>query len=142
MPVASDRLVVVLPDFLTMFSTAERADLLERGRRRIWPAGTALYRQGDSDTTVMIVLSGEVEVGSGDADQPPHVSGPGALLGAVSALGRRPRSATAVALTSVQAAVIPVEEFEEFLLSRRGDTAFQILRILCERFARADALPP
>ncbi|MFC4048473.1 Crp/Fnr family transcriptional regulator [Actinomadura syzygii] len=141
-PAASDRLVGVLPDFLSMFSAAERADLLRRGLRRIWPARTTLFRQDEDDTTVVIVLSGEVEVGSGADDRPPQISGPGSLLGAVSALGRRPRSATAVATTSVQGAVLPVEEFEGFLLSHRSDTAFQFLRILCERFARVDVQPP
>ncbi|WP_433227062.1 cyclic nucleotide-binding domain-containing protein [Actinomadura formosensis] len=83
----------------------------------------------------------EVEVGSGDDDQLTHVRGPGSLLGAASAIGRKPRSATANAITSAQVAVLPAEEFERFLLSQRSDIAFRLLRIFCERSTHADPQP-
>ena len=49
-------------EFMARLGQADRAALIARGRRRQWPAGASLYLEGESCTTVLIVVSGRVKV--------------------------------------------------------------------------------
>jgi CRP-like cAMP-binding protein len=76
------------------FTTAGADMILERGTVRECPAGTLFFSEGDQSTSVLLVLSGQVEVfvtrnGS-------HLvlleAGPGAIVGELAVLCGTPRS--------------------------------------------------
>lgn len=90
-----------------LYPGAEAADVaavLERGRRARFQPGTRLCREGDPGDTMFVVLEGRVQVllkdGEGN-DRQLAVVEPPALLGHVTLVDRSPRSASCVALDTV-----------------------------------------
>jgi CRP/FNR family transcriptional regulator, cyclic AMP receptor protein len=49
-------------EYLDRLDPPDRAALLDRGRRRRWPAGASLFLEGDQSGTVVFVVSGRVKV--------------------------------------------------------------------------------
>jgi CRP-like cAMP-binding protein len=96
----------------------ERAVLYGRGTVRTYRAGATLFHEGDISDWVVLVTGGRVKVSVTTADGKEVVLGvcaAGDLLGELSAIDARPRSATATALEPVDACVVPGEEFRAFL---------------------------
>jgi CRP/FNR family cyclic AMP-dependent transcriptional regulator len=126
--------------FLGALSHAEREDLAGRGRLRSFPAGAQLFRAGAGSDTVVVVLAGRVKVGSPAAPGREAVlafRGPGDLLGELSALDGRPRSATVSALEPVEALVVEARAFRAFL-QERPRLALLLLELLSRRLRDAD----
>jgi CRP-like cAMP-binding protein len=117
-------------------STAEeRADLLDEtdwSRRFSWgqistvarylrryqlAAGKALFREGDHDAFLAIVLSGQLEIHKSDlAEQSvvvARVRGRGRMVGEMSLLDGAARSATAIAAESTELLVLTKREFHQ-----------------------------
>ena len=127
-------------EFMARLGQADRAALAARGRRRQWPAGASLYLEGESCTTVLIVVSGRVKVFSLTADGEEillAVRGPGSLLGELSAVDGAPRSASVAALEPVVALVVPIAAFADYLRSH-GDAAIVLLQLVTGRLRDAD----
>ena len=99
----------VEPDeFMARLGPRDREELVRRGRQRRWPAGASLFLEGESCSTVVIVMSGRVKVFSlteHGEEIVLAVRGPGALLGELSAVDGAPRSASVSALEPVVALV-------------------------------------
>jgi CRP/FNR family cyclic AMP-dependent transcriptional regulator len=127
-------------EFMARLGAADRAALTQRGRRRQWPAGSSLFLEGESCSTVVIVLSGRVKVFSltehGD-EILLAIRGPGALLGELSAVDGAPRSASVAALEPVVALVIPIAAFVDFLRTH-GDAGIALLQLVTSRLRDAD----
>lgn len=127
-------------EFLARIDEGDRASLVERGRRRRWPAGATLFLEGDTSSTVLIVVSGRVKVFS-ITEQGEEVllavRGPGALLGELSAVDGAPRGASVATLEPVVALVVPVPAFMEFLRTH-GQAATVLLRLITSRLRDAD----
>jgi CRP-like cAMP-binding protein len=92
----------------------------ELGLVRRYRTGTALFREGDSGTSVFVIQAGRVKVTTTTADGHELVLAirrPHELVGELSCLGERTRarSATVVALSPVVARLIPGGEFVAFL---------------------------
>jgi CRP/FNR family transcriptional regulator, cyclic AMP receptor protein len=127
-------------EFMARLGRSDQAELVKRGRRRQYPAGASLYLEGESCSTVIVVLSGRVKVFSlteHGEEIVLAVRGPGALLGELSAVDGAPRSASVAALEPVMALVVPIAAFIEFLRGH-GDAAIVLLQLVTSRLRDAD----
>jgi CRP-like cAMP-binding protein len=130
----------VRTEWLAELDAPARAALAALGRPRRYDAGAALFLEGDPGGSVIIVHSGRVKVFA-TSDTGHHVllavRGPGDVLGDLSAIDGEPRSATGTALDTVEAQVIPAEQFRDFL-ARVPDAALVLLRVVIHRMRDAD----
>ena len=114
--------------------------LRSRGWRRRFARGAVLFEEGGSSEQVMIVMSGRVKISHFTADGREiilAVRGPGELLGELSAIDQEPRSATALAAEPVEALVMTVEDFQQFI-STTPRAAMVMLLGLVRRLREAD----
>ncbi|MGE3663921.1 MAG: Crp/Fnr family transcriptional regulator [Pseudonocardia sp.] len=127
-------------EYLARLDPADRALLLERGRRRRWPSGASMFLEGERSGTVVFIVSGRVKVFS-LTDEGEEillaVRGPGALLGEVSAVDGGPRSASVAALEPVEAVVLTAAVFVDFLCSHAA-AATVLLQLVVARLRDAD----
>ena len=127
-------------EFMARLSPADRAALTERSRRRQYPAGASLYLEGESCSTVVVVVAGRVKVFSLTEHGEEillAVRGPGALLGEFSAIDGGERSASVAALEPVAALVVPIAAFIEFLRTH-GDAAIALLQLVTAKVRDSD----
>jgi CRP/FNR family transcriptional regulator, cyclic AMP receptor protein len=106
--------------FWDALNEPERETLLEAGRERDFhPNDEPLCFEGDaSSTNVLIILSGWAKVTSPTPSGRQvvfAVRGPGDLVGEVSALFSRPRTATVEALDAIRALTVPASRFTTLL---------------------------
>ena len=105
-------------DFLAELPPDAAEELRSLGTRRRFPAGTVLFFEGDQAHDALVLLSGEVKVSVGSADGKEivlEVFEAGTLLGELSVLDGKPRSATVTALTQVELLSVAASSFNEFL---------------------------
>lgn len=107
---------------------------VETGEPRRYPAGAALFLEGDAPGAVFAILAGEVRITSehDGTDVVLSTSRPGQLLGEVSAIDGLPRSATATAVTDVDSVTMPAGRFNQ-LLEQHPALAIRIMRLLANR---------
>ncbi|MEU8124721.1 cyclic nucleotide-binding domain-containing protein [Spirillospora sp. NPDC049024] len=123
--------------FLAMLTTDERNDLMAGGSVRAWAAGETIFQEEDHGTSVLILLSGQVQASSMDDGSVPVVLGPGSLLGEISAINGQPRSATVRTLEPTRALVLPIEEYLAFL-QERSQIPIALMRRYLERSISID----
>ena len=126
--------------FLAALEEPERADLLDRGRRRRYRRGAVVFHEGGGSDEIVVVLAGRVKVSTVTAEGKEVVlafRGPGDLLGELSAIDGEARSATVGALEPVEAAVVAASEFRAFL-SAHPRVAILLLEMLARRLRDAD----
>src|SRR5215207_5505430 len=126
--------------FLDSLTEEEVAHLRARGVVRRFPRGTALFQERQVSDRVMLLTEGRVKIASISQDGRESVlafRGPGEVLGELSAIDGRPRSAGVTAVDSVQALVIPSADFRAFL-ERSPAAALWILTRLVTRLREAD----
>ncbi|HEX2316081.1 MAG TPA: Crp/Fnr family transcriptional regulator [Thermomonospora sp.] len=96
----------------------ERALLGRAGRLRAFRPAEPLCFEGDASTHVIVIMDGWAKVisptGSG-REVVLAVRGPGDMVGEVSAMFDRPRSATVQALVAINALSVPAQRFRAFL---------------------------
>ena len=93
-------------DFLGMLNPEETPPLHARGVVRRFRRGTAMLREGEEPTRVLVLLDGRAKAVTFTEDGKEVVLGfiaPGELLGEVATLESRPRSATVITLEPVTA---------------------------------------
>jgi CRP/FNR family transcriptional regulator, cyclic AMP receptor protein len=128
---------VALLDVLT---DEQRDWLHSRGVVRSFPQGDALFIEREESNRVMFVLQGRVKIASASEDGRERVlafRGPGEVLGELSAIDRRPRSASVIAVDPVEALVIPASDFRHFLEHSPKVTLY-LLGKLVARLREAD----
>jgi CRP-like cAMP-binding protein len=126
--------------FLGSLSTPERDALNERASRRGHTRGAALFHEHDDSDSVVVVLAGRVKVSTVTEDGREVVlafRGPGDLVGELSAIDRRPRSATVTAVEPVEALTLAASEFRAFLHAHPR-VALLLLEMLSRRLRDAD----
>jgi len=130
-----------LPDgFLDALSPEEVAHLRTRGVVRRFPRGAALFHERQVSDRVMLLTEGRVKIASVSEDGRESVlafRGPGEVLGELSAIDGRPRSAGVTAVDAVEALVVPTRDFRAFL-ERSPRAALWILTRLITRLREAD----
>ena len=116
------------------------AALRREGVARRYGAGEALFLEGDIGDRVFVVERGWVAIritGRDGADVVLALRGPGEILGELSALDGKPRSAEAVAATQVEAAVAPASALRRLVDERHG-AALGLLAVTADRLREAD----
>ncbi len=141
-----------------LMSSYERRDMLliehillsrrsHTGRQRLfrkfgraYPQGTVICREGDQSQEMFFILAGKVrlETRSGLTGKALAELGDGAYFGEMAVLTGAPRTATAVAATDCEIAVIDGDVFHR-LLRESDDLAIHLLRELSERIRRTNA---
>lgn len=128
------------PEFMARLDPGDRDALVRLGRRRRWPPGSSLFLEGESCSTVIIVVEGRVKVFSlteHGEEIVLAVRGPGALLGEFSAVDGEPRSASVTALEPVSALVVPIAAFIEYLRAH-GPAGIALLQMVTAKLRDAD----
>jgi len=116
------------PPFLERLSEEAARSLHDLGGRRRFPSGAALFVEGDAAHEAVVLLSGTLKISVAAADGREvvlDVFEPGALVGELSVIDGRPRSATVSALEPVEVLVVAADRFNEYL-----DRQPQVLRLL------------
>jgi CRP-like cAMP-binding protein len=108
--------------FLDHLDPEQRDRLLGLGRVRRYPAQSILFFEGDDAHDVVVVRTGELKVALTVEGREVllDVLGNGDVVGELSAVDGRPRSATATALTAVEVIAIPASAFMNFLIEHPG----------------------
>jgi CRP/FNR family transcriptional regulator, cyclic AMP receptor protein len=128
--------------FLTALTQAEEEVLRARGVPRRFQPGTAIFHQQGVADRVLVILDGCVKLSRLSEDGKEvilAIRGPGDLIGEMSAIDGRPRSATATALDPVEALGVAVPDFIAYL-ERHPRVALVVLRMLGARLRESDAM--
>jgi CRP-like cAMP-binding protein len=128
--------------FLERLGEPACSALASLGRLRHFEGGTPLFLEGDVGVNVMIVRAGHVKVFASSADGRERVfaiRGPGDVLGDLSAIDGRPRSASGTALEPVTAQVVTADEFRAFL-ANTPHAALALLQVVIARMRDSDRL--
>lgn len=126
--------------FLGAIDSDQANQLRERAVVRRFRKGQTLFHQGGSSDRVVVLLSGRVKVSTIAGDGKEIVlafRGPGDLLGELSAIDGKPRSATVEAIEPVEALAIAAADFRSFLIAN-PDISLLLLRMLSRRLRDAD----
>jgi CRP-like cAMP-binding protein len=105
-------------DFLGGLAPEAAAELRRLGTRRTYPAGAALCLEGDAAHEALVIVRGEVKLSVGSVEGAEvilDVLKPGSLVGELSVIDGRPRSATVTAISPVEVLAVPAAAFNEFL---------------------------
>jgi len=139
-PVMAQPETTLPPTFLAALTEEEAADLRSRAVTRRFRRGATLMSQGEAPGRVLVIEEGRAKVSAITEDGRELViafSGPGDLLGELSALGGSARVATVRALEPLTALAVASGEFETFLDSHPR-VALVILRVVIARLQVAD----
>lgn len=129
-----------LSGFLAELSIKELDALRARGWRRRFQRGATLFNEGESSEQIVAVVSGRVKISHFTNDGREVVlaiRGAGELLGDMSWVDREPRSATGIALDPVEALIVTVDDFTDFIASTPR-VALLLLQNLTRRLRDAD----
>lgn len=100
--------------------------------------GTALFREGDHDAFVAIVIDGALEIRKEDREAQPHVVarlGRGKMVGEMSLIDGAARSATAIAVEPTEILVMSKEDFDR-MCTAKPDLALKYALMIAEAIAQ------
>jgi CRP/FNR family transcriptional regulator, cyclic AMP receptor protein len=123
-----------------LLTDAEWTDFEAGATRRRFRPRQVLFREGDPGDRVVAIRSGRVKVSvhtTAGREIVLAVKEPGELVGELSAIDGRPRSATATALDAVDALVLPSAAFLEFV-DAHPRLAVRLLHVLVAQIRASD----
>ncbi|MGD8387948.1 MAG: Crp/Fnr family transcriptional regulator [Desulfobacteraceae bacterium] len=130
---------------IPLFSTLEETDLSRLERRlvqRRYSRGQVLFHMGDEGGNLYILRQGRVKVTIPSEDGEEMILailGSGEILGEISLIDGKPRSATVQAMKDTEAMCLYREDFLE-VLKGRFDMVLRVLEILAGRLRQTDVL--
>ena len=127
---------------LKPLSDAELDALFAFGATRRLARGESLFDRGDPGDSMMVVLSGTLKACAVTAQGREVVFdyiGPGGVVGEIAALDGEPRTARVVAMEPVELIVLQ-RRFLLPWLERHSGAALRIIRVLCHKLRRTNAL--
>jgi hypothetical protein len=103
-------------NFWNVLTPAEQGDLVAAARRRTFPAGTALMREGEHADCVMVILDGRTKVilEENGGERVIAERGPGDVVGERGTAPGGVRSATVIAIEPVLTLVVTTADFAVF----------------------------
>jgi signal transduction histidine kinase len=127
-----------------IFSNLREEDLnalVTNSIRRTVEPGECLIVEGEVGNSLIVILTGEVEVvrDTGDAETSLARFGPGSFVGEMALIDRGPRTATVRALTSAEILEISRDEFER-LLNESPDACRVLLGTVLRRLKSTEAM--
>jgi CRP/FNR family transcriptional regulator, cyclic AMP receptor protein len=126
--------------FMELLAADDAKDLRNYARVRSFAPGRVLFHQGEASNHVIVLTRGYAKVSMLTDDGREVVigfAGAGDLIGELSALDGRPRSATVSAFAPTEGLVIALPDFTRFL-ETRPRVATLLLRLLAARLREAD----
>ena len=112
----------------------ERRRLARGATVRVYPAGSAIIREGDTSMSLYVVVSGRVRV---DVQQScVREIGPGGFFGEMGVIDDRPRSASVVALEPTECALLSALDVRQ-----NGAFAVGLLPTLVQRLREVNGSP-
>jgi CRP/FNR family transcriptional regulator, cyclic AMP receptor protein len=126
------------PTALAQLSPEESACVVSFMRLMGFAPGATIIKEGDQQETgfMLLVLTGEVSVQStdGGTHEPVVISvlGPGNVIGAMGLLDGAPRSATCVATSRIEAAVLSRGALDQ-LIEQHPHVGAKLMVALCQR---------
>ena len=115
-------------------------ELLATGTPRRFAAGAFLIREGQTLSSILLVKSGRVKIttlSTEGREAVLSISGPGEVLGELSALDEQPPSATVVAMEPVETIAVSVAAFRTFLTDHPA-AMLAVLRTITGRLREGD----
>ncbi|MEP7067601.1 MAG: cyclic nucleotide-binding domain-containing protein [Usitatibacter sp.] len=100
---------------------------------RVCPAGEVIFRAYDMGAEMYVVLSGEIELTIGS--RVVETLGPGEPFGEMALIDQTPRTATAIARTDCDLAVISEKRFL-FMVQQTPHFALQIMKVMADRLRK------
>jgi|WetSurMetagenome_2_1015567.scaffolds.fasta_scaffold1380863_1 CRP/FNR family transcriptional regulator, cyclic AMP receptor protein len=97
--------------------------------------GDCIFKQGDPGDVMYAVVEGEVEIDVNGAKI--NVVRSGEVLGEMALIDKKPRSATAIALSDCKVVVIDEQRFN-FLLQQTPMFVTQIMKVMSDRIRTMD----
>ena len=109
-------------NFWSVLSPAERSAFESAARKQVFGPGTAIMREGEQADAVMVILDGRAKVCLDEDGRERVITerGPGDLVGESGTVPGYTRSATMIALDTVQALVMRTEEYTAFIADFPG----------------------
>lgn len=101
--------------------------------KQAFTAGQVIFKEGDAGDVMYSVLSGEVEIVI--ADKVVELVQTGSILGEMALIDNHPRSATAIAKTDCNLAVINQKRFIA-LIQQTPFFAIQVMSLMADRLRR------
>jgi CRP-like cAMP-binding protein len=126
--------------FLFALDDSARRTLARLGRQRHLDAACPLFLEGDVGANVMVIRRGHVKVHATSPDGHERllaIAGPGDVLGELSAIDGKPRSASGTALNPVDVDIIAVDDFRAFVANTPG-VGLAVLQQVITRVREAD----
>ena len=122
-------------DFLSALTEDERSAFRAAGRVRRYAKGEAIFHEGDDPGGVIAIVTGRAKVaasGVAGRDVVLRFAGTGELLGELSAIAGRPRTATVTALDDLETVAMRTADFQRFVEShpRVAPLVFERLALL------------
>lgn len=128
------------PSFMDRLNRTDRQVLWAKGRQQRFAAGAVICQEGTPGDSLYIVQTGLVaalkEVSDGRSIVLGY-RGPGEVLGEMSLLGQRPRSASLIAIEDTELLTISAAEFPVLIENYPG-ISWAILNVLNDRLHAAD----
>jgi len=128
--------------FIGALTGEEEEALHSQGVARSFERGAAIFHQHGMPERVLVLTVGCVKLSRMSEDGKEvilAIRGPGDLVGEMSAIDGRPRSATATALDPVEAIAISADRFVHFL-EQHPRVALVVTRMLGSRLREADMM--
>ena len=109
-------------NFWSVLSPTERRAFESTARRQAFPVGTALMREGERADEVIVIIDGWTKVclDEGGREQVIAERGPGDLVGERGTVSGNVRSASVIALDTVQALVMRTADYAAFVREHPG----------------------
>jgi|ERR1700730_2813912 CRP-like cAMP-binding protein len=109
-------------NFWTVLNPAERSAFESAARKQAFAPGTALMREGEHADAVMVILDGWAKVCLDEDGRERVITerGPGDLIGESGTVPGNVRSATMIALDTVQALVMRTEDYTALIADFPG----------------------
>ncbi len=101
-----------------------------------------IFRRGESETDLMIVVSGRVKLSATSADGQELVANivqRGHIFGEIAVIDGKPRSYDATVLEESEILIVKRQDLIPFL-EKRSDICLRFMSALCERLRRSEAL--
>ena len=132
--------------FWGSLNAAERGGFMSLARKRTFAGGATLMREGEPASHVVVILSGWTRIIVHDKGRERVIAerGPGQLIGERAALRVSVRSATVVALETVQGLVMRTADFADFISAHQGVLSIvegQVYERLTEESVRLASRP-
>lgn len=124
-----------------LMTASQRERIAARMVRRRYRAGSVIVRQGDTSISMYCILSGSVRVDHAAPGFPPEEVArleAGEIFGAMGLIEDEPRSATIVAITDVECALLARWDLHNEL-RHDPEMALALIAVLSQRLRRMDA---